>query len=261
MNKSSATLPAGNACVICLTCGDPDRETTLTAARAAVRGGADLILLSIPFSDPTAEGPVQQRASLRALRGGMHVDDALVLARELNANVSIPTALVTYANVVLSYGVDRFLSVCEAIGVAGLLLLDLPLEEREEFLPPCRQHGIALLAQAAPAREERLARIANAAEGFLTLVPGPDAAATPTERAGEMTTLARVLHRYTGTPCIVDVGDVTPQAAARIAEGADGVLLTVPLITLMEQHGADAPEKIEDYVRAVRAAGSGQDRA
>lgn len=256
MNRLTATRTASGVCAIALTCGDPDRATTLAAARAAVQGGADLILLSIPFSDPTAEGPVQQRASLRALRGGMHTDTALSLAQELADTVATPVVLVTYANVVLSYGADRFLTACEAGGIAGLLLLDLPLEEREELLPLCQQHGIALLAQAAPASEARLARIAVAAEGLLALVPGPDAAVTIAERAGEMAALAQLLHRYTGTPCIVDVGDVTPEEAVMLSAGADGVLLSIPLITLIEQHGGDAPGAIERYVRQVKGAGA-----
>ena len=113
-----------------ITCGDPDLETTAKIVREAVANGADLIELGIPFSDPTAEGPVIQGANIRALKGGVTTDKVFDLVRELRKDVAIPMVFMTYANVVFSYGGDKFISTCKEIGINGLILPDLPYEAK-----------------------------------------------------------------------------------------------------------------------------------
>ena len=139
MNRISSAFDHGKAFIAFITCGDPDLETTGAAVREAVRNGADLIELGIPFSDPTAEGPVIQEASLRALQGGVTTDLIFTFVEDLRKDVSVPLVFMTYANVVFSYGAERFISSCARIGIDGLILPDLPFEEKGEFLPLCRQ--------------------------------------------------------------------------------------------------------------------------
>ena len=146
MSKIASAFKNGKAFLAFLTCGDPDLETTAAAVRAAVENGADLIELGIPFSDPTAEGPVIQGANLRALRAGTTTDRVFDLVRGLRRDVSVPLVFMTYANVVFSYGPERFLSTCAEVGVDGLILPDLPFEEKEEFHPLCRQYGVDLIS-------------------------------------------------------------------------------------------------------------------
>ena len=134
MSDLARAFDHGKAFIAFLTCGDPDLETTAAAVRAAVQNGADLIELGIPFSDPTAEGPVIQAANLRALQSGTTTDKIFDLVRELRRDVTIPMVFMTYANVVFSYGTDRFLSNCRDAGIDGLILPDVPYEEKEEFL-------------------------------------------------------------------------------------------------------------------------------
>ena len=153
----------GKAFIAFITCGDPDLETTAAAVRAAAANGADLIELGIPFSDPTAEGPVIQGANIRALQGGVTTDKIFDLVRELRRDVTIPMVFMTYANVVFSYGAERFLSTCRDIGIDGLILPDVPYEEKEEFLPQCRQYGIDLISLIAPTSHNRVAMIAREA--------------------------------------------------------------------------------------------------
>lgn len=142
MSDLARAFDHGKAFIAFLTCGDPDLETTAAAVRAAAQNGADLIELGIPFSDPTAEGLVIQAANLRALQSGVTTDKIFDLMRELRRGVTIPMIFMTYANVVFSYGTERFLSNCRDVGIDGLILPDVPYEEKEEFLPACRKYGV-----------------------------------------------------------------------------------------------------------------------
>ena len=162
----------GKAFIPFITCGDPDLQTTAACVREMVRSGADLIELGIPFSDPTAEGPVIQGANLRALTGGVTTDRIFDLVRELRRDVTVPLVFMTYANVVFSYGAERFLGACAETGIDGLILPDLPFEEKEEFLSVCREHGVALISLIAPTSENRVAMIAG------TLHPNPRTSGT-----------------------------------------------------------------------------------
>ena len=157
----------GKAFIPFITCGDPDLETTAECVREAVKNGADLIELGIPFSDPTAEGPVIQGANIRALKGGVNTNKIFELVRELRKDVSVPMVFMTYANVVYSYGAEKFISTCQEIGIDGLVIPDIPFEEKEEFMPYCKKYGIDLISFIAPTSENRIAMIAKEAEGFI----------------------------------------------------------------------------------------------
>ena len=175
MNKSGAerireAFGDGKAFIPFITCGDPDIETTGKLIRAAVKNGADLIELGIPFSDPTAEGPVIQGANIRALQGGVTTDKIFDFVRELRKDVTIPLVFMTYANVVFSYGAEDFIRTCNEIGIDGIILPDLPFEEKEEFSPLCKQYDVALISLIAPTSDKRIAMIAREAEGFLYIV-------------------------------------------------------------------------------------------
>ena len=170
MSKIRTAFEKGKAFIPFITCGDPDLETTAAVVRAAATNGGGLIELGIPFSDPTAEGPVIQGANLRALNGGVTTDKIFELVRELRKDVTVPMVFMTYANVVFSYGTEKFLSVCAETGIDGLILPDVPFEEKEEFLPLCRQYGVDLISLVAPTSADRIAMIAKEAEGFLYIV-------------------------------------------------------------------------------------------
>ena len=133
MNKISRAFAGGKAFIPFITCGDPDLDTTMACVREMVRNGADLIELGIPFSDPTAEGPVIQAANARALQGGVTTDRILDMVRELRRDVGVPLVFMTYANVVFSYGAERFFKACRGTGMDGIILPDLPFEEKGEI--------------------------------------------------------------------------------------------------------------------------------
>lgn len=237
-----------------ITCGDPDLETTAAAVRAAAANGADLIELGIPFSDPTAEGPVIQGANIRALRGGVTTDKIFDLVRELRRDVTIPMVFMTYANVVFSYGADRFLSACRDMGMDGLILPDIPYEEKEEFLPQCRQYGIDLISLIAPTSHNRVAMIAREAEGFLYIVSSLGVTGTREEIRTDLASIVEVVRQNTQIPCAIGFGISTPEQARQMAGLSDGVIVGSAIIKILEKYGTQAPPYIGEYVKSMKEA-------
>lgn len=254
MSKIADAFAGGKAFIPFITCGDPDLETTAAAVRAAVENGADLIELGIPFSDPTAEGPVIQGANLRALKGGVTTDRIFGLVRDLRRDVTVPLVFMTYANVVFSYGTERFLSACREVGIDGLILPDVPFEEREEFLPFCRQYGVDLISLIAPTSEHRIAMIAREAEGFLYIVSSLGVTGTRSEITTDLAAMVEVVRQNTAIPCAVGFGISTPEQAKRMAEVSDGAIVGSAIVRLLEQYGKDAPQQIGAYVKQMKAA-------
>lgn len=252
MSKIASAFKNGKAFLAFLTCGDPDLETTAAAVRAAVENGADLIELGIPFSDPTAEGPVIQGANLRALRAGTTTDRVFDLVRNLRRDVSVPLVFMTYANVVFSYGPERFLSTCAEVGVDGLILPDLPFEEKEEFHPLCRQYGVDLISLVAPTSEDRIAMIAREAEGFLYIVSSLGVTGVRSEITTDLGAIVSVARQNTSIPCAIGFGISTPEQAGQMAGLADGVIVGSAIVKLLAQYGTGAPEHIGAYVRAMK---------
>ena len=249
-----AAFSGGKAFIAFITCGDPDLETTAAAVKAAVEGGADVIELGIPFSDPTAEGPVIQGANIRALNGGVTTDKIFALVEELRKSVDVPLVFMTYANVVFSYGSERFLARCEAVGIDGLILPDLPFEEKEEFLPVCRSHGVALVSLVAPTSENRIAMIAREAEGFLYIVSSLGVTGARSEITTDIASMVSLVRKSSDIPCAIGFGIARPEQAARMAAIADGAIVGSAIVRLLEQHGKDAPSYILDYVKSMKDA-------
>ncbi|MBS7397203.1 MAG: tryptophan synthase subunit alpha [Ruminiclostridium sp.] len=237
-----------------ITCGDPDLETTAKIVRAAVENGADLIELGIPFSDPTAEGPVIQGANIRALKGGVTTDKVFSLVKELRTDVTVPMVFMTYANVVFSYGAEKFISACKDIGINGLILPDLPYEEKDEFLPICKKYGVALISLIAPTSENRIAMIAKEAEGFIYLVSSLGVTGMRTEINTDLKSIVDVIRQNTSVPCAIGFGISTPEQAKAMADLSDGAIVGSAIIRIIEQYGKDAPRYVGEYVKKIKEA-------
>lgn len=237
-----------------ITCGDPDLATTAACVRAAVQNGADLIELGIPFSDPTAEGPVIQGANVRALQGGVTTDRIFDLVRELRADVKVPMVFMTYANVVFSYGARQFISTCREIGIDGLILPDLPFEEKEEFAPICHQYGVDLISLIAPTSENRIAMIAKEAEGFLYIVSSLGVTGMRSEIRTDFASIVKVVRQNTDIPCAIGFGISTPEQAKKMADLSDGAIVGSAIIKLLEKYRTDAPTHVGAYVREMKDA-------
>ena len=254
MNKIASAFANGKAFIPFVTCGDPDLEATAAVVRAMVKNGADLVELGIPFSDPTAEGPVIQGANLRALAGGVTTDKIFDLVRDLRRDVTIPFVFMTYANVVFSYGSERFLSNCEAVGIDGLILPDLPFEEKDEFQDVCRGHGVALISLIAPTSAGRIAAIAREAEGFLYLVSSLGVTGTRSQITTDLASIVKVVRENTDIPCAIGFGISTPEQAKRMADLSDGAIVGSAIVKLLEQYGTQAPPYVGEYVKTMKDA-------
>ena len=237
-----------------ITCGDPDLETTAKIVRAAAQNGADLIELGIPFSDPTAEGPVIQGANIRALSGGVTTDKVFSLVRELRKDVTVPMVFMTYANVVFSYGAEKFISTCEEIGINGIILPDLPFEEKDEFLPICKKYDVALISLIAPTSANRVAMIAKEADGFIYLVSSLGVTGTRSEINTDLKSIVATIRQNTSVPCAIGFGISTPEQAKTMASISDGAIVGSAIIKIIEQYGKEAPQYVGEYVKKMKEA-------
>ncbi|WBW50016.1 tryptophan synthase subunit alpha [Peptoniphilus equinus] len=254
MSNIQKAFEHGKAFIPFITCGDPDLNTTADIVRAAVKNGANLIELGIPFSDPTAEGPVIQSANLRALSGGVTTDKIFSLVEELRRDVKIPMVFMTYANVVFSYGAEKFIATCRDIGIDGLILPDLPFEEKEEFQPLCKKYGVDLISMIAPTSENRIARIAKQAEGFIYIVSSLGVTGVRNEIKTDLASIVKIIRENSDVPCAIGFGISTPEQSKKMADISDGAIVGSAIIKLLEQYGKDAPKYIAEYVKTMKSA-------
>lgn len=254
MSNIGKAFAAGKAFIPFITCGDPDLKTTEATVRKMVENGADLIELGIPFSDPTAEGPVIQGANVRALRGGVRTDHIFEMVRSLRKDVAIPMVFMTYANVVFSYGAEKFIAACHKSGIDGLILPDIPFEEKDEFLPICHRYGVDLISMIAPTSEDRISMIAKEAEGFLYIVSSLGVTGTRSDITTDLESIIKVVRENTNIPCAVGFGISTPEQAKKMAGLSDGAIVGSAIIKLLDAHGTDAPERIGDCVKSMKNA-------
>lgn len=237
-----------------ITCGDPDLDTTVEVVKEAVKNGADLIELGIPFSDPTAEGPTIQGANLRALTGGVTTDKIFDMVKELRKDVSVPMVFMTYANVVFSYGAERFIKTCSEIGIDGIILPDLPYEEKEEFHPVCVKYGVDLISLIAPTSENRIAQIAKDAEGFIYVVSSLGVTGTRTEIKTDLESIVKAIRENTNVPCAIGFGISKPEQAKKMAGISDGAIVGSAIIKIIEKYGKDSPKYVGEYVKSMKDA-------
>lgn len=239
--------------------GDPDPQTSLRIATTLAASGADILELGMPFSDPTADGPVIQRADVRALRAGITPERLFDLVRRVRAESAIPIVLLCYYNVLYRYGVDRFCLDGADAGLDGILCVDLPVEQSEELLPACRAAGLDRILMAAPATgDQRLAQIGREAEGFVYVVSTAGVTGVRDRVPDSIAPLTQRLRSITSLPLAVGFGVSTPeQAQAIAAAGADGIIVGSAIVQLVEAHLDDETAmlaSLAEYIGGLRQA-------
>ena len=254
MSKIKEAFAKEKAFIPFITCGDPDLETTEKIIEAMAAAGADLIELGIPFSDSTAEGSVIQEGNLRALSGGVTTDKVFDIVRRVRQKVTLPMVFMTYANVVFSYGTARFLDKAAEVGIDGLILPDVPYEEKEEFLPQCKKYGVDLISLIAPTSENRIAMIAKEADGFIYLVSSLGVTGARSEINTDLKAIVDVIRQNSSVPCAIGFGISTPEQAKKMADIADGAIVGSAIIKIIEQYGKDAPKYVGEYVKSMKDA-------
>ena len=254
MSNIAKAFANGKAFIPFVTCGDPDLETTANIVRAMAEAGADLIELGIPFSDPTAEGPVIQSANVRALSAGTTTDRIFDLVQGLRKDVTIPMVFMTYANVVFSYGAEKFISTCQEIGIDGLILPDIPYEEKDEFDPICKRYGVDLISMVAPTSEDRIAMVAKEASGFIYVVSSLGVTGVRSEITTYIGAMVELIRANSSCPCAVGFGISTPEQAKKMAGLADGAIVGSAIVKLIAQYGREAVPYVADYVKQMKEA-------
>ena len=254
MSRTGEAFKNRKAFIPFVTCGDPDLETTMKVVKAAVEAGADLIELGIPFSDPTAEGPVIQAASLRALQGGVTTDAIFDMVVKLRGSVSIPMVFMTYANVVYSYGAEKFMSRCNEAGIDGIILPDLPYEEKGEFQDVCRAHDVDLISLIAPTSQDRIAMIAKEAEGFIYIVSSLGVTGVRSRITTDLNSMVEEIRKNSDLPCAVGFGISTPEQAKEMAALSDGAIVGSAIVKIIGEYGRDSAPHVGDYVKSMRKA-------
>ncbi|MFI3253719.1 MAG: tryptophan synthase subunit alpha [Eubacteriales bacterium] len=252
MKKIADAFNHGTAFVAFITCGDPDLETTKELIHALARGGTDLIELGIPFSDPTAEGETIQNANMRALAGGVNTEKIFKMLETVE--VDIPLVFMTYANVVFHYGIEKFAKRCSEVGISGLILPDIPYEEKEEFAPLCQAHGVDFVSFVAPTSEQRIAMIAKEAKGFVYCVSSLGVTGVRSEISVDVPSVVAQVKSNTDTPVAVGFGISTPEQGAEIGKYADGIIVGSAIVKIVEAEGKNSPNKVEAFARKMKKA-------
>ena len=251
MSRIRNAFQNGKAFIPFITCGDPNLAVTEDIVYRAAAAGADLIELGIPFSDPTAEGPVIMAADERALKNGVTTDQIFDLVTRLRRNLDIPLVFMTYANVVFSYGTERFMQKAAECGIDGLILPDVPFEEKGEFLPVCHEYGIDLISMIAPTSNQRIARIASEAEGFLYIVSSLGVTGVRSDITTDIGSMVKIVRENTDIPCAVGFGTSTPEQAAAMASLSDGAIVGSAIVSLIGRYGEEAAAPAAEYIRSM----------
>lgn len=254
MSKIQNAFADGKAFIPFLTCGDPSLDVTEQIVYAMAEAGADLIELGIPFSDPTAEGPVIQSANLRALAGGVTTDKVFDLVRRIRQNTQIPLVFMTYANVVFSYGTERFIKTAAEVGMDGLILPDVPYEEKEEFDPICRRYGLDFISLIAPTSQQRATMIAKEAEGFVYCVSSLGVTGVRKDIKTDVGMMVQLVKQTKEIPCAVGFGISTPEQAAKMASVSDGAIVGSSVMQICAKYGANCVPYVADYVKSMKNA-------
>ncbi len=245
----------GKAFIPFITAGDPTLDLTERLVPAMAEAGADLIEIGIPFSDPMAEGPVIQDANLRALRNKVTTDDVFDMVERIRKTCDVPLVFMTYANVVFSYGTKEFARREREVGMSGIILPDVPFEEKQEFDEPFSDEGLAVVSLIAPTSHERIRAIARNAKGFVYCVSSLGVTGVRSEittDVGAMVNLVREANP--AIPTAVGFGISSPDQARRMAALSDGVIVGSAIVRMIAQYGEDATEAVVEYVRSMKKA-------
>lgn len=254
MNKISDAFKNGKAFIGFITAGDPDVETSKKVMIKMAQAGCDLIEVGIPFSDPIAEGPVIQNANIRALKNNVTTDDVFDMVKEVQPQVNIPMVFMTYLNVLFKYGYDRFLQKASDAGICGVIIPDMPYEEKGELQSVAKNYGIEVVSLIAPTSEERIKMIASDAEGFIYEVSSLGVTGIRSEIKTDLQSITQAVKQVTDVPIAIGFGINTPEQAKEFSQFADGIIVGSAIVKLIEQYKADAPDKVYDYVKSMKDA-------
>ena len=254
MSRISDAFAKEKAFIPFITGGDPDIETSYELIKAMAKQGADVIEIGIPFSDPIAEGPVIQEADLRALSAGTTTDALFDMVTRLRKEIDTPLIFMTYMNPIYVYGTERFMKRCSEVGIDGVIVPDVPFEEKAELSGACKQYSVDLISMIAPTSKERIERIAKEAEGFIYCVSSLGVTGVRSEITTDIGAMVQHVKAVTDTPVAVGFGISTPEQAKKMAALSDGAIVGSAIVKLVAKYGKDAVPYVADYVKSMKDA-------
>ena len=240
------------ALIAFITGGDPNIETTEKLILAMAEVGVDVVEIGIPFSDPVAEGEVIQAASKRALENGCTVDKLFCMVKRLREKTEMPLLFMTYANPIYAYGKERFMKTCREVGIDGVIVPDVPFEEKAEFAKECETYQVRQISLIAPTSKERVELIAKEAEGFLYCVSSLGVTGMRKEISNQVEEWIQQVRQVSTIPCAVGFGISTPEQAGVMAKIADGVIIGSGIVKIVEQYGRESIVPVQEFLRGVR---------
>jgi tryptophan synthase alpha chain len=252
MNKITEAFTGKKAFIAFITGGDPDIETTERLIIAMAESGVDIIEIGIPFSDPVAEGIVIQEADERALANHCTVDKLFEMVKNVREKVTIPLLFMTYVNPIFAYGKERFFDNCAYCGIDGVIVPDLPFEEKEELAYDCKKTGVSQISMIAPTSRERVDRIAQDAEGFLYCVSSLGVTGVRSEINMNIGKMIEQVKKTTSIPCAIGFGISTPEQARDMASISDGVIVGSAIVKLIAEFGKECIEPVSQFVRMMK---------
>lgn len=238
-----------------VTCGDPDLATTREVILAAIDAGASVIELGVPFSDPLADGPVIQRASERALKNGVSLQDVLTLASEIREHSqSVGLVVFSYLNPILRMGLAKFCQVARLAGVDGTLIIDLPIEESNDYLREARKNDLATIFLAAPtSTDQRLKLVAQVSTGFIYAISRTGVTGARQQMTSDAKTLVKRIRRFSKLPIAVGFGISTPEQFAAVGKYAEGAVVGSAIVHAIEQNPGREAATVAEFVKQLSA--------
>jgi tryptophan synthase alpha chain len=254
MNRIADAFKNKKALIAFIMGGDPCIETTEELIIAMSDAGVDLFEIGIPFSDPAADGIVIQQASVRALAQGCTADDLFAMVKRLREKISKPITFLTYANSIFAYGKERFMERCRESGIDGVIVPDIPYEEKDEIADACEKFGIAQIAIVAPTSNERIKTIARHAEGFLYCVSTLGVTGIRDEIRTNISEIIEKVRSVSDIPCAVGFGISTPEQARDMAAVSNGAIIGTAIVKIIGEYGCNSVEPVKQYISRVRCA-------
>ena len=254
MSKISEAFKDNKAFIPFITGGDPSLEITEQLLYAMEEAGADIIEIGIPFSDPIAEGPVIQAANERALAAGCTTDKLFETVKKAREKVRVPMVFLTYLNPIFTYGKERFMERCMECGIQGVIVPDMPFEEKGELREVCKKYGIEIISLIAPTSHERITAIAKEAEGYIYCVSSLGVTGMRKEISTDIKGMVEKVRQVTKVPCAVGFGISTPEQAQQMAAVSDGVIVGSRIVKIVEEYGREAVPYVKEYVKDMKKA-------
>ena len=253
IDKCFAELAANGrkALITFITAGDPDLETTEKTVLEMFDSGADIIELGVPFSDPIAEGVTIQKSSLRSLKNGTTLDHIFKTVENIRKKTDKPLLLMMYLNTIFVYGTDKFFSICKDKGIDGVIVPDMPYEERDELLPYATKYGIHTINLVSPASHERIRKIAADSKGFLYCVSSNGVTGVRSDFDTDFNAFFSLIKENASCPCCVGFGISSPEQAKQMSSYCDGVIVGSAIVKIMESEGADCVKHVGEFTKSL----------